>query len=151
VNIHWKDWCWCWNSSTLAIWCEELTCWKSPWCRERVTLIYQMIGMEVGMTTMEDNLTVVVQALSHVWLFATPWTAAHQASLSFTISQSLFTLMSTESVMPSNHLILCHPFLLLSQHQGLFQQVSSSHQMAKVLEFQHQHQSFQWIFTVYFL
>ena len=43
----------------------------------------------------------------------TPWTAAHQASLSFTISQSLFKLMFIESVMPSNHLILCHPFLLL--------------------------------------
>ena len=51
----------------------------------------------------------VVQSLSHVWLFATPWTAAHQASLSFTISQSLLRLMSTESVMPSNHLILCCP------------------------------------------
>ena len=43
----------------------------------------------------------------------TPWTTAHQASLSFTISQSLFKLMSTESMMPSNHLILCHPLLLL--------------------------------------
>ena len=49
----------------------------------------------------------------HVWLFVTPWTAAHQASLSFTISWSLLKLMSTESVMPSNHLILHHPFLLL--------------------------------------
>ena len=48
--------------------------------------------------------------LSHVWLFATPWTAAHQASLSFTISQSLLKLVSFESVMPSNHLILYHPF-----------------------------------------
>ena len=56
---------------------------------------------------------VVVQSLSCVGLFATPWTAAHQASLSFTISQSLLKLMSMESVMPSNHLILCHPLLLL--------------------------------------
>ena len=53
-----------------------------------------------------------VQSLSHVQLFATPWTAAHQASLSITNSQSLFKLMSIEWVMPSNHLILCHPFLL---------------------------------------
>ena len=53
-----------------------------------------------------------VQSLSHVWLFATPWTAAHQASLSITNSRSLFKLMSKESVMPSNHLILCHPLLL---------------------------------------
>ena len=53
-----------------------------------------------------------VQSLSHVRLFATPWTAAHQASLSITNSQSLLKLMSIESVMPSNHLILCRPLLL---------------------------------------
>ena len=56
---------------------------------------------------------VVVQLLSHVWLFATPWTAACQASLSFTISWNMLKLMSFESVMPSNHLIFCCPFLLL--------------------------------------
>ena len=55
----------------------------------------------------------VVHSLSHVWLFATTWTAARQPSLSFTNSQSLLKLMSTESVMPSNHLILCRPLLLL--------------------------------------
>ena len=54
-----------------------------------------------------------VQLLSHVQLFATAWTAARQASVSFTISWSLLKLMSTESVMPSNHLILCRPLLLL--------------------------------------
>ena len=53
-----------------------------------------------------------VQSLSHVRLFATPWTAAHQASLSITNSQSLLKLMSIEPVMPSNHLILCRPLLL---------------------------------------
>ena len=53
-----------------------------------------------------------VQLLSHVRLFATPWTAARQASLSTTNSQSLFRLMSIESVMPSNHLILCDHLLL---------------------------------------
>ena len=52
------------------------------------------------------------QSLSHVWLFATPWTAARQASLSLTNSQSLLKLMSIASVMPSNHLILCPPLLL---------------------------------------
>ena len=52
-----------------------------------------------------------VQLLSHVRLFATPWTAAYQASLSITNSQSLLKLMSIETVMPSNHLILCHPLL----------------------------------------
>ena len=55
----------------------------------------------------------VVQFPRSVWLFVTPWTAAHQASLSFTISQSLLKLMSIESVIPSNHLILCCPLLLL--------------------------------------
>ena len=172
-----------------------------------------------------------VQSLSRVWLFATPWTVSCQASLSVTNSQSLLKLMSINSVMPSNHLILCHPLLLpsifprirvisnesvlcirwpkvhvisslqfssvaqpgltlcnpmdcsrpglpvhhqcpelaqthilqvndaiqlshplsfpsppafnLSQHQGLFKWVSSLHQVAKVLEFQLQHQSFQ--------
>ena len=56
---------------------------------------------------------VVVQSLSCVQLFATPWTAAHQASLSFTISWSLHKLMFIDLVMPSNHLILCHCLLLL--------------------------------------
>ena len=54
-----------------------------------------------------------VQSLSCVQLFATPWTAAHQASLSITNYQSLLKLMSIESVMPPNRLILCHPLLLL--------------------------------------
>ena len=70
-----------------------------------------------------------------------------QASLSITNSRSLLKLMSIESVMPSNLLILCHSLLLLPsmfpRNQGLFQRVSSSHQVAKVLEFQLQHQSFQ--------
>ena len=53
-----------------------------------------------------------VQSLSCVWLFGTPWTAARQASLSITNSRSLLRFMSIESVMPSNHLILCYPLLL---------------------------------------
>ena len=59
------------------------------------------------------SVIVVVQSLSHGQLFETPRTAARQASLSFIISQNLLKLMCIESVMPSNHLILCHPFLLL--------------------------------------
>ena len=55
-----------------------------------------------------------VQSLSHVRLFATPWTAAHQVSLSINNSQSLLKFMSIESVMPSNHLLLCCPLFLLS-------------------------------------
>ena len=65
--------------------------------------------------SVSESLTpaVVIYLLSHVQLFATPWTAAHQDSLSFTISWDLLKLFSVESVMPSNHLILCHPLLLL--------------------------------------
>ena len=62
---------------------------------------------------MDPFLLSLVQSLSHVWLFATPWTAACQASLSTTNCQSLLRLISIESVMPSNHLILYHPLLVL--------------------------------------
>ena len=74
-----------------------------------------------------------VQFLSHVWLFATPWTAAHQASLSITNSQSLLRLMSIESVMPFNHLILCRPLLNFSRpslfvHWGYDRAKKTDHQ-----------------------
>ena len=89
-----------------------------------------------------------VQSLNRVRLFATPWIEARQASLSITNSWSLLTLLSIELVMPSSHLILCcppsPPAPNPSQHQGLFQWVNSWHEVAKVLEFQLQHQSFQW-------
>ena len=90
-----------------------------------------------------------VHSLSHVGLFSTPWITAHQSSLPMANSWSLLKLMSIESVMLSNHLILCRespslPALNHSQHHGLFQWVSSSHQVAKILEFQLQHQSLQW-------
>ena len=64
-------------------------------------------------TSKQWALRIVVQSLSRVWLFATLWTTALQASLSFTISWSLLKLTSLESMMPSNHLILCYPLLLL--------------------------------------
>ena len=94
-----------------------------------------------------------MQSLSCVRLFATPWTAAHQASLFITNSRSLLKLISIELVMPSSHLTFwvmrprpifypshllsssSPPALNLAQHQGLFKWVSSSHQIAKVLEF----------------
>ena len=87
-----------------------------------------------------------VQSLSYVQLFVTPWTAACQASLSITYSLSLLKLMSIESVMPSlpSYPLLSPsptPAFSLSQHQRLC--ISSLHQVAKVLEFQLQHQSFQ--------
>ena len=83
----------------------------------------------------------VVQSLSCVRLFVTPRTVARQASLSFTISCSLLKLMSTESVMPSNHLILCCPRLLLpsifpSIRVPAHQWVGSLNQVAKISELQ---------------
>ena len=88
-----------------------------------------------------------VQLLSCVRLFVTPWIAACQASLSITNSRSSLKLMPIKLVMPLSHLILCHPLLFLPPIPpsiSLFQWVNSSHQVAKVLEFQLQHQSFQW-------
>ena len=70
------------------------------------------------------------QSLSHVWLFASPWTAAHQDSLYITNSQSLLKFMPIESVMPSNHLIHCHPLLLLP---SIFP-ASGSFQMSQLFE-----------------
>ena len=60
-----------------------------------------------------NSIFVIVQSLSHVWFFMTPWTAAHQGPLFSTISKNLLKLMSIESVMISNHVILCCPLLLL--------------------------------------
>ena len=73
--------------------------------------------------TLTLALVSAVQLLTHVFLFSTPWAVAHQAPLSLTISWSLPKFMSTESVIPCNHLILCHPLLSLfnlSQNEGLF-------------------------------
>ena len=89
-----------------------------------------------------------VQSLSGVQLFVTPWTAARQASLSITNSQSLLKPKSIESVMPSSHLILSRPLLFLpSIFPSIFSKwVGSLNQVAKVLELQHQ--IFQWIFRI---
>ena len=73
-------------------------------------LIQIFLNSELASTNI---VVVVVQSLTRVRLFVAPWTAAHQASLSFIIFWSLLKLMSIESVMPSNHLILCHPLFLL--------------------------------------
>ena len=95
-----------------------------------------------------------VQSLSRAWLFATPWIAACQASLSITNSWSLLKLKPIESVMPSSHLILCHPLLLLPPippRIRVFSNESTLHEVAKVLEFQLQDQSFQWTPRTYLL
>ena len=89
---------------------------------------------------------VVVQSLGRVQLSAAPWTAACQASLSFTASQSLLKFLSIVLMLPSNHLILCHPFSSCPQSfpvSGSFPMIVFSHQVAKVFELQLQRQSFQ--------
>ena len=80
------------------------------WLRNAPT---KLINRKDCITVGTRNFVVVVQSLSHVWLFVTTWTAACQASLSFTISQSLLKLMYIGSVMPSNYFILYCPLLLL--------------------------------------
>ena len=93
-----------------------------------------------------------IHLYSNVQLFINPWTTACQASLSITSSQSLLKLMSIESVKPPNHLIICYPLLLppsIFPSIRVFSDESVLH--IKVLEFQLQHQSFQWIFRTDFL
>ena len=93
----------------------------------------------------EYSRSIVVQLLNYVQIFATPWTAACQASLPFTIFWSLPKLMSIELVMLSNHLALCHPLLLLPSIFPSMRVFSNelALQVAKGLELQLQHQSFQ--------
>ena len=92
-------------------------------------------------------LLLLLSHFSCVRLFVTSWNAVCQASLSFTISWSLLKLMSVESVMPSNHLVLCHPLLILPSvfpNIRVFSNESAlRRRVAKVLELQLQHQSFQ--------
>ena len=116
-------------------------CWRRllrvPWTAKRSN---QSILKEINPEYSLDGLMLSsFQSLSHVRLFAIPWIAACQASLSITNSWSSPRLMSIELVMPSNHLILSHPLLLLPsifpQHQGLFKWVTSSQQVAKVFSF----------------
>ena len=84
------------------------TIWVTPTCPGKD--LSKSLSKLVGETKTEFS---SVQSLNRVWLFATPWIAARQASLSITNSRSLLKLMSIESVMPSSHLILCRPLLLL--------------------------------------
>ena len=87
-----------------------------------------------------------VQSLGHVWLFATQWVVARQTSLSITNSRTSLKLTSIEWVMPSSHLILCRPLLLLPPIPPSIRVFSneSTLEVAKVLELQLQHQSLQW-------
>ena len=106
------------KSCNLGSWSRYLTlCLSFLTCKVRLRNTY-LIGavMRIRGVNIAKYLTqglFVVQLLSPVWLFAIPWTAACQASLSFTVSWSLLKLMFIESVMLSNHLILCCPLLFL--------------------------------------
>ena len=129
------------HSSTLA--------WRIPWMEEPGKL--ESMGSQRvrhdWATSLSFQFSRSVMSDS-----ATPWTAACQASLSITNSLSLFKPMSSDVIQPSHPLSSHSPSAFnLSQHRDLFQRVSSSHQVAKVLEFQLQHQSLQWIFRTDFL
>ena len=144
LGVHSKDWCWSWNSNTLTIWCEELTHLKRPWCWEKLRVEGEHI-QTANLGQMQHQFS-SVQLLSPVQLFATPWTAAL-----LELTQAHVHWVG-DAIQPSHPLSSpSPPTFNLSQHQGLFQWVSSSHQVAKVLEFQLQHQSFQWIFRTDFL
>ena len=110
-------------------------------------LINVVIFLEYSLLFKETEIIVAPQSLSWVQIFVIPWTAAGQASLSFTTSWNLFKLMSIESTIPSNHLILCPPLLLLpvifpSIRVFTDELVASLYHVARVLELQLQHQSF---------
>ena len=116
---------------------------------ESIKLLFSFICWEKSETIFWKSITFYlqfssVQSLSHVRLFAALRTAEHQASLSTTNSWSLLKLMSVESVIPANHLILCHPLLLLP---SIFPSIRVFSNESVVLvrwpEFQLQHQSFQ--------
>ena len=117
----------------------------------RGKLMYIINCAEVEFLYLLDVLLLFLYICTYVWVYeiisyallllshqvVTPWTAVHQASLSLTISQSLLKLMSIESVMPSNHFILCRPLLFLPSifpSIRVFQGISSLHQVAKILE-----------------
>ena len=95
--------------SQCPVWICQITEWmRGPWKSVFIAVTYNF--WETWLFSLFFKYS--VQLLSGVWLFVTPWTAARQTSLSITNPRSLLKLMSVESVMPSNHLILCHPLLL---------------------------------------
>ena len=121
------------NCSIIALQCYVSFCCTVKW----ISYMYTHIPFLQSCLTLCDSMA-----------------ATHQASLSITISQSLLRLMSIESVMPSNHLILCPRLLLLPSifpSIRVFSKESVLHHVAKVLEFQLQTQSLQWIFRTDFL
>ena len=88
------------------------SCWDRVYLPSDYTGISDSQESSSPFSTLNTGQFSSVQSLSHVWLFVSPWTAAHQTSLSITNSRRLLKLMSIEPVMPSNRLILCHPLFL---------------------------------------
>ena len=112
IGVMWQATCWqCQNEISQCV------MWTERWFSYIRISFFRLFAIIVC-CKMLNNISLcytVVQSLSCVWLFAASWTAAHQASLSFTISRSLQELTFIESVMPSSHLILCHPLLFCLQ------------------------------------
>ena len=104
----------------------EVSCWLNLSLKNPCTLHFDK---SYNLSQVYWKILVVVQSLSRVQLFAAPWTAARQGSLSITISWSLLRLMSIESVMPSNHLILCRLLLLLP---SIFPSIKGSFPMSQL-------------------
>ena len=130
---------------------RELSLWDRNFSWQLLITFFQLFWhvLHKGTNSKTKQLNAVTQSVSSVaQSCSTPCHAiARQASLSITNSWSSPNPMSIESVMPSNRLILCRPLLLLPSifpSTRVFKWVSSSHQVAKILEFQLQHQSFQW-------
>ena len=136
-TLIWKDTC---TPMFLAALCTRAKIWKQPKCP---------LAEEWVEHSGYNRIFSSVQSLSRVWLLATPWTLCsmtglpvHHQTLEFTQTQ---VHQVSDAIQPSHPLLSpSPPALNLSQHQGLFKWVRSLHQVAKVLEFQFQHQSFQW-------
>ena len=157
--FNWEDWCWSWQSNPLATWCEEPTHLKRPWCWERLKargegegrsklkaiylLLLLILLKSQVMGSVQLSRSVVSDSLQpHGLQYArlpcpSPTPGAYSNSFHWV----------GDAIQPSHPLSSpSPPAFSLSQHQGLFQWVGSSHQVTKVLELQRQHQSFQWIF-----
>ena len=107
-----EKWVWAVETSLLKHSQEWNLPWELPRHRDNARDYYLPLILRATPTN-QTSIVVVAQSPSRVWFSATPWTTACQAPLSFMVSWNLLKLTSTESVMPSNHLILCHPLLLL--------------------------------------
>ena len=100
------------NPMNKGAWKATVHSVPKSWTGLKQLWMHIMDNIHIYIQPLKELVGVVIQSLSGVWLFTTPWTSAHQAPLSFTVSQSFLKLMSIESVMPSNHFILCCPLLL---------------------------------------